>query len=263
MNYKEIKSYEDACKALGLKPVSNEVFNMFGQDAKTMAAYHKLAVITRAINGDWQPDWSNGREPKYEPYIYTNSAGLASAYTNYAPSLTNTYIGSRLCFRDNERAKFAVKTFGDTLYKDYFRPEPYSKEQEQDTAEESSQHKERENGGGGKAIRHEDDMSDAPDFLKKVGEITTGQIIPLQEQDRENRAVILITAQDNTEDKDGDNVFAVTFGVVGAHNLLARALARFFQHKESEEIVKSAQFRVKLGGMFEDFAGVIKDIIND
>ena len=262
MNYKEIKSYEDACKALGLKPVSNEVFNMFGQDAKTMAAYHKLAVITRAINGGWQPDWSNEDEPKYEPFMYTYSFGFSCAHTNHSPAHARTNLGSRLCFGDYERAEFAVKTFGNTLYKDYFRPENYTSK-EQEAAEEEKTNTGSESGGDEKVIRHEDDMSDAPDFLKKVGEITTGQIIPLQEQDRENRAVILITAQDNTEDKDGDNVFAVTFGFAGAHNVLARALARFFQNKESEEIVKSAQLRVKLDGMFKDFAGAIKDIIND
>ena len=258
MNYKEIKSYEDACKALGLKPISYEVFNAFGQDAKTVAAYHKLAVITRAINEGWQPDWSDRNEPKFEPYMYTNSAGLACANASNAPSDAYAYIGSRLCFHDYERAAFAVKTFGDTLYKDYFRPENYGT-QKQDIAEESSQHTESESGDVEKHI----DLSDAPDFLKKVGEITTGQIIPLLKQDRENRAVILITAQDNTEDKDGDKGFAVTFGIAGAHNVLAQALARFFQHKESKEIVKSAQLRMKLDDMFKDFVGAIKDIIND
>ena len=122
MDYKKIKSYEAACKALGLKPISDEVFNAFQkEDRKTMAAYHKLAVITRAINEGWQPDWSNRDERKYEPYMYTNNAGLASAYTNAAPSDTYTLIGSRLCFRDYERATFAVETFRE-LYKDYFRP---------------------------------------------------------------------------------------------------------------------------------------------
>ncbi len=173
-------------------------------------------------------------------------AGLACACTYYAPSHTHASIGSRLCFRDNERVAFAVKTFGDTLYKDYFRPENYTSK-EQEAAEE-----EKPNTGSESGVdveKHIEDLSDAPDFLKKVGEITTGQILPLQEQDRENRAVILITAQDNTEDKDGDKGFAVTFEVAGAHDVLARALARFFQHKESKEIVKSAQLRVKFGTM--------------
>lgn len=250
MDYKKIKSYKDACRALGLKPISDEVFNAFGQDAKTVAAYHKLAVITRAINEGWQPDWSDRNDPKFEPYMYTNSAGLACANANIAPSYTHsdTIFGSRLCFPDYERATFAVKTFGE-LYKDYFRPEDYT-DKEQEAAEEEKPNTESESGD---VEKHIEDLSDAPDFLKKVGEITTGQIIPLLEQDRENRAVILITAQDNTEDKDGDKGFAVTFGVVGVHNVLAQALASFFQHKKSKEIVKSAQLRVKLDSILKDF----------
>ena len=258
MDYKKIKSYKDACRALGLKPISDEVFNAFGQDAKTVAAYHKLAVITRAINEGWQPDWSDRNEPKFEPYMYTNSAGFAFSLSVYAPSGPYTYLGSRLCFYDYERAAFAVKTFGE-LYKDYFRPEDYT-DKEQEAAEEEKPNTESESGD---VEKHIEDLSDAPDFLKKVGEITTGQIIPLLEQNRENRAVILITAQDNTEDKDGDKGFAVTFGIAGAHNVLAQALARFFQHKESKEIVKNAQLRMKLDDMFKDFVGAIKDIIND
>lgn len=259
MDYKKIKNYEDACKALGLKPIADEVFNAFQQeDRRTMAAYHKLAVITRAINDGWQPDWSNHDERKYEPYMCTNSAGLAYATSYPAPSYTSTLIGSRLCFRDYERAVFAVETFG-KLYKDYFLPEDYT-DKEQEAAEEKKPNTESESGD---VEKHIEDLSDAPDFLKKVGEITTGQIIPLLKQDRENRVVILITAQDNTEDKDGDKGFAVTFEIAGAHNVLAQALVRFFQHKESKEIVKSAQLRMKLDGMFKDFVGAIKDIIND
>ena len=148
MDYKKIKSYEAACKALGLKPISDEVFNAFQkEDRKTMAAYHKLAVITRAINEGWQPDWSNRDEGKYEPYMYTNTAGLAFADTYSAPSATNAYIGSRLCFRDYERATFAVETFGE-LYKDYFRPENYGEQQPAEAADRE-QNQESKNGGDG------------------------------------------------------------------------------------------------------------------
>lgn len=129
MYYKKIKSYEDACKALGLKPISDEVFNVFGEDAKTMAAYHKLAVITRAINEGWQPDWKDRWQEKYEPYMYTNQAGLAFADAGSAPSHTNAFIGSRLCFPDYDRAAFAISTFGD-LYKDYFCTKDYGTQEQ-------------------------------------------------------------------------------------------------------------------------------------
>lgn len=262
MNYREIKSYEDACKALGLKPISDEVFNAFGQDAKTMAAYHKLAVITRAINGGWQPDWSNKSQQKYEPYIYTNPAGLSCASTHSSPAYANAYFGSRLCFSDYERATFAAKTFGDTLYKDYFRPEPYSKKQEQDTADKKEQNTESENGGDVEEVRHIDDLSDAPDFLQKVGEITQKYIQPLLEEDKQNRAVIFIAVQDKSKDEDSETGLATTFTIAGKQGTLAKGLARFLQHKQNQEIIKSAFFCVKVERLMKEGSKAIKDIIN-
>lgn len=260
MDYKKIKSYEAACKALGLKPISDEVFNAFQkEDRKTMEAYHKLAVITRAINEGWQPDWSNREERKYEPYMYTNSAGLASAHTLHTPSDTYTYLGSRLCFRDYERATLAVKTFGE-LYKDYFRPENYG-EQKPAEAADNKQNTESENGGDG-VIREEDDMTDAPDFLKKVVEICKSEIQPLAEADRDNRAIILIAVQDNAKDKDGDAGFGTTLAVVGDENNLSRGLANFLKQEKSQPIIKEAILRNKFDRICKEGAKAIKDILD-
>ena len=259
MNYREIKSYEDACKALGLKPIADEVFNAFQQeDRRTMAAYHKLAVITCAINEGWQPDWSNRNERKYEPYMYTKIAGLALAVTDSAPSNAYTYIGSRLCFRDYERATFAVETFGE-LYKDYFRPENYGEQQPAEAADRE-QNQESKNGGDG-VIREEDDMTDAPDFLKKVVEIYKSEIQPLAEADSDNRAIILIAVQDNAKDKDGDAGFGTTLAVVGGENNLSRGLANFLKQERSQPIIKKAILRNKFDRICEEGAKAIKDIL--
>lgn len=233
MDYKKIKSYEAACKALGLKPISDEVFNAFQkEDRKTMAAYHKLAVITRAINEGWQPDWSNREERKYEPYMYTNSAGLACANTNYAPSHTDARIGSRLCFRDYERATFAVDTFGE-LYKDYFRPENYSNQQPAEAAD-NNQNTESKNGGDG----------------------------VIREADSDNRAIILIAVQDNAKDKDGDAGFGTTLAVVGGENNLSRGLANFLKQERSQPIIKKAILRNKFDRICEEGAKAFKDILD-
>lgn len=241
MDYKKIKSYEAACKALGLKPISDEVFKAFGEDAKTMAAYHKLAVITRAINDGWQPDWSNRDERKHEPFMYTNNAGLALALTHHAPSGAHTAVGSRLCFRDYERAAFAVETFGDNLYKDYFRPDNYGAAKEPEAAEDSKQNTENENGGDD-VIREEDDMSNAPGFLKKVVDVCKEEIVPLCVEDRNNRALILIAVQDDAEDEDGDKGFATTI-VVGNESNLSRGLANFLKLEKNQPIIKKAIIR--------------------
>ena len=260
MDYKKIKSYEAACKALGLKPISDEVFNAFQkEDRKTMAAYHKLAVITRAINEGWQPDWSNRDERKYEPYMYTNNAGLACATTYHSHSATHTHVGSRLCFRDYERATFADETFGE-LYKDYFRPENYGEQQPAEAADRE-QNQESKNGGDG-VIREEDDMTDAPDFLKKVEEICKSEIQPLAEADADNRAIILIAVQDNAKDKDGDAGFATTLAVVGGENNLSRGLANFLKQEISQPIIKKAILRNKFDRICEEGAKAFKDILD-
>ena len=260
MDYNKIKSYEAACKALGLKPISDEVFNAFQkEDRKTMAAYHKLAVITRAINEGWQPDWSNREERKYEPFMYTNSDGLACADTHYTPSHTSTNFGSRLCFRDYERAMFAVETFGE-LYKDYFRPENYSEQQPAEAAD-NKQNTESKNGGDG-VIREEDDMTDAPDFLKKVVEICKSEIQPLAEADSGNRAIILIAVQDNAKDKDGDAGFGTTLAVVGDENNLSRGLANFLKQERSQPIIKKDILRNKFDRICEKGAKAFKDILD-
>lgn len=260
MDYKKIKSYEAACKALGLKPISDEVFNAFQkEDRKTMAAYHKLAVITRAINEGWQPDWSNHGERKYEPYMYTNSAGLASAVTGCSPSYTLTSFGSRLCFRDYERATFAVKTFGE-LYKDYFRPENYGEQQPAEAAD-NKQNTESKNGGDD-VIREEDDMSNAPGFLKKVVDVCKAEIEPLCEEDRDNRALILIAVQGNVEDGDGEKGFGTTIAVAGGENNLSRGLANFLKQERSQPIIKKAILRNKFDRICEEGAKAFKDILD-
>lgn len=89
MNYKEIKSYEDACKVLGVQPISENAVAAFpAEDRKSMLAYHKLTIIARAINGGWKPDWNNRSQYKYYPVFYYENAGLSCATTINAASTT-------------------------------------------------------------------------------------------------------------------------------------------------------------------------------
>lgn len=236
-DYRRIESYEDACKALGLKPISDEVFNAFGEDAKTMAAYHKLSVITRAINEGWQPDWHNRDERKYEPYYYTNNGGLAYAYTHNAPSNTYTTIGSRLCFKDYERAAFAVKTFGKTLYKDYFRPDNYG-EVKDGAAEEDRYDEESENGG--KTISEEADLTGAPEFIKNVVGVVKKHIQPLCEGSRE-RGVIVITVEDGIK-----NGHATQLAIIGEVDNLAKGLKDFLQDECGNRLLRELTSFVRL-----------------
>lgn len=86
---KKITSYEDACKVLNIQPINEEVFNAFPkEDQRSMLAYHKLTVITRALNNGWKPNWDDQNEWKYYPLFRYVNAGLSYASTAYSASYT-------------------------------------------------------------------------------------------------------------------------------------------------------------------------------
>lgn len=87
---KKITSYEDACKVLNIQPINEEVFNAFPkEDQRSMLAYHKLTVITRALNNGWKPNWDDQNEWKYYPLFRYVNAGLSFAFTSYAAASTS------------------------------------------------------------------------------------------------------------------------------------------------------------------------------
>lgn len=80
---KKIASYEDACRVLNIQPINEEAFNIFPkEDQRSMLAYHKLTVITRALNNGWKPNWDDQNEWKYYPLFRYVNAGLSCAHTN-------------------------------------------------------------------------------------------------------------------------------------------------------------------------------------
>lgn len=111
---KKITSYEDACKVLNIQPINEEVFNAFPkEDQRSMLAYHKLTVITRALNNGWKPNWDDQNEWKYYPLFRYVNAGLSYAYTNYAASYATASLGYRLCFYASRLARYAGNQFTD------------------------------------------------------------------------------------------------------------------------------------------------------
>lgn len=262
MNYKEIKSYKDACKALNIEPLADEVFNAFPKaEREDVKAYHQLSVITKAINEGWEPDWTNRKEEKFEPYMYTNTAGLACANADYAPSPTATDIGSRLCFPDYERVAYAVATFGE-LYKAYFRPGKWESSAEQEATPEAAgkEQENREQDGGGDTS--EEDMSNAPEFLQKVVAVCKQHIEPLCAEKDKNKGFILIAVEDGVEDEEGESCLCTTAAVQGRKATLAKGFARFLQAERSQEIVKGALLRIKFDRLMKEGVKAFKEILD-
>ena len=132
-DYTSIKTYEDACKALG-EPVFEEPEDM----PKHIVALMKLETISRALWGrTWKPEPDgDGSKWFYYPVfaLYTKSeienmdederggllsaaaaygasAGFGSLRTNGRSSYAYAYSGFRLCQEDSEKAKYFGKQF--------------------------------------------------------------------------------------------------------------------------------------------------------
>lgn len=113
-----IKTFKDACKETGIYPTELTVSGTGITDdhMKGIAAFHKLTVIAKALNGDWTPDWNNSSEYKYYPYFNMEN-GFVFSDCGYLDQ--DSGVGSRLCFKSSELAEYIGKQFID-LYKDLF-----------------------------------------------------------------------------------------------------------------------------------------------
>lgn len=217
MNYKGIKSYEDACKVLGVQPISENAVAAFpAEDRKSMLAYHKLTIIARAINGGWKPDWNNRSQYKYYPVFYYENAGLSSAaVTHSAASYTIACFGSRLCFQTEAMSDYAAATFAD-LYTDFYcLPASVEKEESQQSNKQPG------------------------DFLKMATDIIETQLQPLA-QEKKTRGVVLIACDTDTTDEKGESATGAIIGIVGNGKALAHGVAELMTRKESAPLVKQA-----------------------
>lgn len=113
-----IKTFEDACVELFIEP-EEVLIDLQGSASADEVAYRKLKVIAAALNEGWSPDWKDSSEYKYYPWFeYSRSAsGFVCSYSYYANA--DASIGSRLCFKSSDLAKYAGTQFID-IYNKYF-----------------------------------------------------------------------------------------------------------------------------------------------
>lgn len=111
--WESIKSFNDACKALGLN--SNTILT--AADTPDEAAYKKLKIIIKAINDGWEPDWGNSNQQKWWPW-FLRSSGFGFDISYYDYGYSTTYVGSRLCFESKEKCDYAATTFI-SIYEDF------------------------------------------------------------------------------------------------------------------------------------------------
>jgi hypothetical protein len=112
----KVKTFEDVLYVMGILPSAFNAITAY--DTRDEIAYKKLKLIAKVLNEGWEPNWDNSNEYKHYPWFYMDSSrgfGLDSVDYDYSASI----VGSRLCFKSEELAKYAVKTFL-SIYQDYF-----------------------------------------------------------------------------------------------------------------------------------------------
>lgn len=145
-----IKTFEDACEALGNHAFVNQYRRIIEEQnppmdetAKDLIAYLKLRIICAALNEGWEPTFAN-EEYRWYPWfvVYTKeeldrmseeklrrvvgrsndyahaSGGLVYALAYHASSHSYSVSGSRLAFKSEELADYAGKQFIE-IYADF------------------------------------------------------------------------------------------------------------------------------------------------
>lgn len=134
-----IKTFEDAMMALGEEHPLVREWHLGENLSPDLEAYLQLRVIVAALNEGWEPQFTEDEE-RYYPWhwLYTRKeidnmeaselkernmvstekyqtdyAGFAFADSYYAPSDSNTDIGSRLCLKSDALAEYCGKQFTD------------------------------------------------------------------------------------------------------------------------------------------------------
>ncbi len=142
-----VKTFDDAVEILGEEHPLVKEWNAVYTDkcSSDLIAYLKLRIITDALNEGWEPQFTKEKY-RYYPWLtmYTQeewdeldeetkkggvlfggtaacgaSAGFVYASSSYAPSHARASIGSRLCFRTRDLARYAGRQFAD-LYADFY-----------------------------------------------------------------------------------------------------------------------------------------------
>jgi len=118
-DYKTIKTYNDACKKLGISSAEPKFLGILPELKKATIAQYKLMVIFKAVNNGWVPNWGNSIEYKYYPWKRFVSSGFGFSVSGCGYVNSDSDVGSRLCTYSSEVGNYVGEQFND-LYLDWF-----------------------------------------------------------------------------------------------------------------------------------------------
>ncbi len=112
-----IKTVQDAFNERGLDinnlPDVSAIPKRFHKFIQNM---YIAAVLTEALNEGWEPNWNDSSQWKYYPWPEVAAdekrpAGFGFSLSYCAYSLSFSFVGSRLCFKSAELARYVTDQF--------------------------------------------------------------------------------------------------------------------------------------------------------
>ena len=116
-----IKTFQDVLEELGEKDPDVIEYRKIqkARVADYILSNQGIILITKVFNEGWKPDWNDSGERKYFPWFNMGSSGSGFSFADYDLWGTNSILGSRLCFKSSELAKYAGIQFVE-IYKKSF-----------------------------------------------------------------------------------------------------------------------------------------------
>ena len=110
-----VKTFDDVLQLSGtLNDNVRMLLDYNGIDGDMLAsqAFMKATLICRVLNEGWVPDWDNGNQTKYYPWLrYKSGVGFSNSLCVNTYSLAS--VGSRLCLKSCDLAMYAAEQFND------------------------------------------------------------------------------------------------------------------------------------------------------
>lgn len=146
-DYRSIKTFEDACKHLGIN--ADEINRKYQFLPDHIISFIKLEIITKALNNGWR-NALDCNEYSYYNWCYTltdkeaekfdwngrvkihyqrpdGTAGLGFAHSTYGWLNSYSSLGSRLAYRTREIAWYSLNTFT-MLWESFWFPQTWHRE---------------------------------------------------------------------------------------------------------------------------------------
>lgn len=108
----KIKTFADAQRETGAQDTPD--FNEAPEEVREfLKAIYQAAVITKALVGDWKPNWNDSNQEKWFPWFRMSSGGFVFDGAGCDYSFADAGYASRLCFPSEEMAEYAGRQFTD------------------------------------------------------------------------------------------------------------------------------------------------------